>query len=353
MSNRSNTVQRCNSAKITIAALLTTLCAIPSPSVMADGVALRPEVRQFVDDMVTRHHFNRDELTVLLGQAQTRQDIIAAITRPAEAKPWFQYRPIFITEARIKGGVEFWNKHQDLLERTQAAYGVPPEIITAIVGVETRYGANTGGFRVLDALYTLGFDYPPRGKFFLGELENFLLLSRDEKFDPLILKGSYAGAMGQPQFIPSSYRNFSVDFDADGTRNLWNNAADIIGSVGYYFYAHGWQPDQPVTSRAQVEGERYKDVLSNDLKPTRNLASLKENGVTIADDIAADRPGALLEFKIESGSEYWIGWQNFYVITRYNRSPLYAMAVHQLSQEIRAARRKSGTAAATVSNKED
>lgn len=352
MTDTPHPTQRRKGAKkiLKTSALFAALLAIPVQSLMADGVALRPEVRQFVDDLASRHRLNRDELTVLLAQAQTRQDIIAAITRPAEAKPWFQYRPIFITEARIKGGVEFWNKHQDLLDRAHAAYGVPPEIITAIVGVETRYGANTGNFRVLDALYTLGFDYPPRSKFFLGELENFLLLSRDEKLDPLALKGSYAGAMGQPQFIPSSYRNFSVDFDADGTRDLWNNPADIIGSVGYYFYAHGWQADQPVTSRAQVEGEKFKDVLSGDLKPVRNLDSFKENGVTITDMITADRPGALLEFKIESGSEYWIGWQNFYVITRYNRSPLYAMAVYQLSQEIRAARQNSGKAAATVPN---
>ena len=197
---------------------LSFILATQTSCAVADGVALRPEVREFVDQMVSKHHFNRNELITLLGQVQTRQDIIAAMMKPAEAKPWFQYRPIFINDARIQGGVEFWNKHEALLARAQTTYGVPPEIITAIIGVETRYGKNTGTFRVLDALYTLGFDYPPRSPFFMGELEHYLLFTREEKMDPALLKGSYAGAMGQPQFISSSYRKYAVDFDGDGAR---------------------------------------------------------------------------------------------------------------------------------------
>lgn len=303
----------------------------------ADGVLLRPETRQFIDRMVSKHHFNRNEVIALLGQAQTRQDIIAAMTKPAEAKPWFQYRPIFINDARIQGGVEFWNKHEALLTRAQATYGVPPEIITAIIGVETRYGKNTGTFRVLDALYTLGFDYPPRSPFFLSELEEYLLLTREEKMDPALLKGSYAGAMGQPQFISSSYRKYAVDFDDDGARDLWQSLPDIIGSVANYFKAFGWQAGQPVVARAQVRGEEFKNFLGG-VMPNTTLASFKEKGVTVAETIAPDQQAVLLEYQGESNPEYWLGLQNFYVITRYNRSPLYAMAVYQLAQEIRTLR---------------
>ncbi len=316
---------------------LSFILATQTSCAVADGVALRPEVREFVDQMVSKHHFNRNELITLLGQVQTRQDIIAAMMKPAEAKPWFQYRPIFINDARIQGGVEFWNKHETLLARAQTTYGVPPEIITAIIGVETRYGKNTGTFRVLDALYTLGFDYPPRSPFFLGELEHYLLLTREEKMDPAMLKGSYAGAMGQPQFISSSYRKYAVDFDGDNTRDLWNSIPDIIGSVANYFNGFGWQPGQPVVARAQVSGEKFKSLIGN-IMPNITIVDLKQKGVTVADNIAPDQLSALLEYQGESKLEYWVGLQNFYVITRYNRSPLYAMAVYQLAQEIRTLR---------------
>ena len=314
--------------------LLSLMLISQTSCAVADGVALRPEVREFVEQMVSKHQFNRNELITLFGQVQTRQDIIAAMMKPAEGKPWFQYRKIFINDARIQGGVDFWNKHEALLARAQATYGVPPEIITAIIGVETRYGKNTGTFRVLDALYTLGFDYPPRSPFFLGELEHYLLFTREEKMDPAMLKGSYAGAMGQPQFISSSYRKYAVDFDDDGTRDLWQSIPDIIGSVANYFKGFGWQPGQPVVARAQVNGEEFKSLIGG-VVPNVTLASLKQKGVTIADDIAPDQQAVLLEYQGESNPEYWIGLQNFYVITRYNRSHLYAMAVYQLAQEIR------------------
>ena len=323
--------------KVLLGFSLSLVLATQASCAVADGIALRPEVRQFVDQMVSKHHFNRSELITLLGQAQTRQDIIAAMTKPAEAKPWFQYRPIFVNEARIQGGVEFWNKHETLLTRAQATYGVPPEIITAIIGVETRYGKNTGTFRVLDALYTLGFDYPPRSPFFLSELEEYLLFTREEKMDPALLKGSYAGAMGQPQFISSSYRKYAVDFDSSGARDLWQSIPDIIGSVANYFKAFGWQPGQPVVARAQVSGEEFKGLIGG-IMPKATLASLKQKGVTVAENIAADQQAVLLEYQGEASPEYWIGLQNFYVITRYNRSPLYAMAVYQLAQEIRTLR---------------
>jgi len=323
--------------KIVLGISLSLVLATQVSCAVADGISLRPEVRQFVDQMVSKHHFNRNELITLLGQVQTRQDIIAAMMKPAEAKPWFQYRPIFINDARIQGGVEFWHKHEALLTRAQATYGVPPEIITAIIGVETRYGKNTGTFRVLDALYTLGFDYPPRSPFFLSELEQYLLFTREEKMDPALLKGSYAGAMGQPQFISSSYRKYAVDFDDDGARDLWQSIPDIIGSVANYFKAFGWQPGQPVVARAQVNGDEFKSLIGG-VVPNVTLASLKQKSVTVTENIAPDQQAVLLEYQGESNPEYWIGLQNFYVITRYNRSPLYAMAVYQLAQEIRTLR---------------
>ncbi len=327
---------------------LSFILAIQASCAVADGIVLRPEVRLFVDQMASKYQFNRNELITLLGQAQTRQDIIAAMTKPAEAKPWFQYRPIFINDARIQGGVEFWNKHETLLTRAQTTYGVPPEIITAIIGVETRYGKNTGTFRVLDALYTLGFDYPPRSPFFMSELEQYLLLTREEKMDPAMLKGSYAGAMGQPQFISSSYRKYAVDFDDDGVRDLWQSLPDIIGSVANYFKAFGWQPGQLVVARAQVGGEEIKSLIGG-VAPNITLAGLKQKGVTVAENIAPDQQAVLLEYQGESTPEYWVGLQNFYVITRYNRSPLYAMAVYQLAQEIRTLRDAQRTIKGKVS----
>ncbi|HLA75043.1 MAG TPA: lytic murein transglycosylase B [Gammaproteobacteria bacterium] len=296
----------------------------------------RPELTAFINDMAAKHDFNSAELTRLFSQVNLRPDIIDAITRPAEAKPWYDYRPIFVTEARIAGGVEFWNQYADILARAQAAYGVPPEIIVAIIGVETRYGKNTGSYRVLDALSTLAFDYPKRSDFFRDELEQYLLLTREEKLDPLAIKGSYAGAMGMPQFIASSYRNFAVDFDNDGHRDLLNNLSDVIGSVANYFSAHKWQPDKPVAVSVQVMGDKYLPLINADLKPEVTLGQLKEQGVNVPGDLAPDQLGTLLEYEGDSGMEYWLGLQNFYVITRYNRSPLYAMAVYQLSNEIRA-----------------
>lgn len=302
----------------------------------AHGAIESPGLRDFINDMVRKHDFSVAELDALFSQAEPRPDIIDAITRPAEGKPWYEYRTIFVNDARIDGGVEFWRTHADALTRAHSTYGVPPEIISAIIGVETRYGKNTGSYRVLDALSTLAFDYPARAKFFRGELENYLLLTRDEGIDPLSLKGSYAGAMGLPQFIPSSYRHYAVDFDNDGQRDLWANPVDAIGSVANYFSEHGWQSDAVVVLPAQVSGDNYAALADEGLKPERSLREFERQGVSVSGDAPADQPAALLEFEGEAGMEYWLGFQNFYVITRYNRSPLYAMAVYQLSNEIRA-----------------
>lgn len=290
----------------------------------------------FVDRMVSEHGFSAAEVTTLLDQAVLRQDILDAISRPAEAKPWSQYRPIFLTDARARGGVDYWARNADTLARAEQVYGVPPEIIVAIIGVETFYGRHTGKYRVLDALSTLGFHYPKRGKFFTGQLGEFLLLAREEGLDPSQPLGSYAGALGRPQFIPSSYRHYAVDFDGDGKRDIWDNDADVIGSVANYFARHDWQPGQPVVYQAQLGKILPDNLIQTDSKPTQTLGELRAAGVLAANGVADDTPASLFALDEEDGLSHWVGLKNFYVITRYNHSNLYAMAVYQLSQRIRA-----------------
>lgn len=299
----------------------------------------RPEVQAFIDQMAARHGFDPQRLTGLFAQARRQERVLEAISRPAEAKPWYQYRPIFLTPARIEGGVEYWSRHEALLSRAGEAFGVEPEYLVAIIGVETYYGRRTGGFPVFDTLVTLGFDYPPRSGFFRRELEQYLLLARDESLDPLSLKGSYAGAMGKGQFIASSYRSYAVDFDGDGRRDLWGSAADAIGSVANYFERHGWEQGGAVAVPAASDGGSLQPLLEAGLKPSLTLDELAARGVRPTAPVPpGDPPVALIELQGAEGPEYWIGFNNFYVITRYNRSPLYAMAVHQLAQEIRQAR---------------
>ena len=298
----------------------------------------RQDMRDFMAEMVRRHDFNRAQLEAWFRQARVRRDIIDAISRPAESKPWYQYRPIFLKPSRIEGGVAFWNDNADLLERAERIYGVPPQIITAILGVETRYGRHQGGYRVMDSLVTLAFNYPPRAEFFKSELEQYLLLTREEGVDPLAMTGSYAGAMGQTQFISSSFRHYAIDFDGDGKRDLWNNTADAVGSIANYFKVHGWERGGAVTVPASVSGNRYEALVEKGLKPSIRVAELKRRGVQPQGALSDKDLGALIELEQKAGHEYWVGLQNFYVITRYNHSPLYAMAVYQLSEEIRALR---------------
>lgn len=299
------------------------------------SLAARPEVQAFIREMAARHGFDPNALSAVFGQAYTQPDIIAAITRPAEAKPWHAYRDIFLTPARISGGVEFWRTHAATLARAEQLHGVPAEIIVAIIGVETRYGGNTGRHRVLEALATLAFDYPKRADFFRKELEHYLLLTREEGIDPLALKGSYAGAMGLAQFMPSSYRAYAVDFDGDRRRDLWYNPEDAIGSVANYLSVHRWQPGGRVAMPAEVNGDQYRTVLDGDLKPSQSVQNLRRYGVAPQGPVEEQQSAILLELEGERGPEHWLGFYNFYVITRYNRSPLYAMAVYQLGQEIR------------------
>lgn len=296
-------------------------------------------VDEFIAEMTRDYGFASEQLRDLFKQAERKQAILDAISRPAErVKPWKEYRPIFLTDSRVAQGVDFWRENEAALSRAEAEYGVPAEIIVAIIGVETFYGRNTGSHRVIDALSTLGFDYPPRQPFFRQQLKEFLLLTREEQVDPLTLKGSYAGAMGLPQFMPSSFRAYAVDFDGDGHIDIWNNPTDAIGSAASYFKQHGWAAGEPVVARAKVSGERFEEGLTVGLESQKNAGEMRALGWQF-DKSVADQT-AVTAFRLEGaeGEEYWLGLPNFYVITRYNRSVMYAMAVHQLSQLLADAR---------------
>lgn len=298
----------------------------------------RDDVKVFIQEMVDKHKFDAQKLTALFKDVTLKQKIVDAISRPAEGKPWHQYRPIFVTKTRIKEGITFWNENEATLIAAEKKYGVPPEIIVAIIGVETRYGRHKGGYRVMDSLSTLAFAYPKRSKFFRSELEHYLLLTREEKLNPIEIKGSYAGAMGKSQFISSSYRNYAVDFDGDGKRDLWNNNADAIGSVANYFKRHKWQTGGEVAAPAIVGSNHIQLLVKEGYKPHSTVTELRNRGVTAKRKVDPEALGALIELKLLAGREYWLGLNNFYVITRYNHSPLYAMAVHQLGQAIKTQR---------------
>jgi membrane-bound lytic murein transglycosylase B len=315
----------------------TTTMSVPESS----GYTSNPQVQTFINEMVARHGFSKQELEKVFSQAQRSDTILAAMSKPAEkTKPWYEYRKIFLTQSRIEGGVAFWNQHAEALAQAEKTYGVDAQVIVAIIGVETRYGGNTGKFRVLDALTTLAFDYPPRSKFFRGELEQYLLLARADHIDVLTTTGSYAGAMGYGQFIPSSYQRYAVDFDQDGKRDLWDSPMDIVGSVANYLHEHGWDLGATVALRAKVTGTRYNSVIEKGLKPEMSVKMLKRDGITPSKPLPGDTLAALISLDQANGPEYWLGLNNFYVITRYNHSPLYAMAVYQLSEEIRQARKR-------------
>jgi len=295
----------------------------------------RSDVQAFIDTMVAEHDYDREHLRDILGEAETKKSILEAIARPAErTKSWGEYRDIFLTAERIKAGAKFWRENRDMLERISHETGVPVEIMVGIIGVETYYGRITGGHRVVDALATLAFDYPPRSKFFRRELEQFLLLIREEDMRAVDAVGSYAGAMGRPQFMPSSYRSFAIDSTGDGKRDIWNNWADVAGSVANYFVKHGWKSGEQVTTQATLSDRWQGKTPRNVLQPEDTVASLSERGVTFATDLPDDSKSQLITLEGADGTEHWVGFHNFYVITRYNRSVMYALAVYQLGQEV-------------------
>lgn len=297
----------------------------------------------FIQRMVSEHGIDRTELQSLFSGAHYKQSIIDAMTRPAEkVKLWKDYRKIFVTEKRLRQGLQFWREQRSWLEKMQADYGVPIEYVVAIIGVETYYGRITGNYRVVDALSTLAFDYPPRSPFFTKELEHFLLLTKEQNIDPAKLKGSYAGAMGYGQFMPSSYRAYAIDYDADGVTDIWSNPADAIGSVANYFVRHGWQRGEGVVVRARISADYSSEGINKLVKPTLSLAQLAERGFTPLPELAPDVKAIPLRLQGQAGVEFWLGLQNYYTITRYNHSFRYAMAVAQLAEKIAEEMNKGG-----------
>jgi membrane-bound lytic murein transglycosylase B len=301
----------------------------------------RPEIKTFIDDVSRRNALKRRDVSKLLAKAQPQPKIIEMMMKPAERViPWYEYRARFVNDERVTLGVQLWLDHRLELEDIAKARGVPAEYILAIIGVETKYGRITGRFRVIDALATLAFDYPPRSAFFRKELEEFVLLSREESMDPLQTLGSYAGAMGNAQFMPSSYRKYAVDAQDDNKRDLWADWGDVFASIANYFREHGWQTGAPVLSEVDLDPDPTFVMDTRNLSLNETVASLATQGVETRMQMPADTPAMLIFAEQSDGPAYRVGFNNFQVITRYNRSPRYAMAVHDLAEAIAARMRE-------------
>lgn len=300
----------------------------------AVDVEAYPELASLIEKMVREYQFSEDELVDLFKQVEIRPQILEAMERPKEAVPWFEYKKQFVTADSARRGARFWERNSATLARAGQEYGVAPEIIVAIIGIETQYGRNLGRFSVLNALTTLALEFAPRREYFRGELIQYLLLARDLKLDPLRVQGSYAGAMGMAQFMPSSYRSYAVDFDGDQQRNL-SGEDDAIGSIAYYLKQHGWKSGEPVVDEVVIEGARYQEMESTDIKPAVSVKQLKKYGVVPTSRVDQRRLAALIGLQEEAGPLYRLGYHNFYIISRYNRSTNYAMAVYELGCLIR------------------
>lgn len=296
----------------------------------------RKDVQLFIKGMVTKYHFNAKDLTQTMNQVVVQPQIIESMEKPYEKKDWDVYRDVFLTPQRVKGGLDYWAANQKTLERVQQRYGVPPEIIVAILGVETLYGERQGEYRVLDALATLAFNYPKRSAFFTKELKEYLLLCREHGVSTTQYRGSYAGAIGQPQFMPSSYRFYAIDFKNKGHRDLVKNNDDSIASIANYFHVHGWKTNEGVAQHATLSKWRLKRIQANPRRANYQYAQLLAAGVkpVTAAHNHPNRAG-LIELNIKDGKEYWIAYPNFFVITRYNSSPQYALVVYLLSQQLK------------------
>ncbi|MEQ1881634.1 MAG: lytic murein transglycosylase B [Burkholderiales bacterium] len=305
-----------------------------------DSIQLKPEVEAFVTKMVVQHRFREDYLRGIFSQLRSHEGVVKAIGAPSTAKPWHEFRKTFVTPTRTTGGVSFWTENADALKRARDIYGIPEEVIVSIIGVETIYGRRTGGFRVIEAIYTLAFEMTERAEFFRSEMEQYLLLTRENGFDPLEVKGSFAGALGVPQFIPSSYRRYAVDFDGDGKIDLWNSNTDAIGSVANFLNHFGWVSGQTITTLARVNDANVQEVLDAGFKPNWTVEQMQAKGVEPMENIGPETQAGLFALDSGRGPEYWLALNNLYVITRYNRSRNYAMAVFQLAQAI--AREKAG-----------
>ncbi|MBL8398894.1 MAG: lytic murein transglycosylase B [Candidatus Accumulibacter sp.] len=319
-----------------LAGLLASLFPLMSHGQSGQVFSQQPAVQAFIRDMHERHGFDVEHLTKQFAAIRPNGVVLRAIRPPAVPemqRSWYRYRQRFVTSQRIAGGQRFWTQNESSLKRAEQIYGVPAAVIVAIIGVETEYGQNMGSFGVLEALASLAFNYPPRAEFFRDELEQFLLLARENGISPLAVKGSYAGAIGIPQFMPGSQRRFAVDFDGDDRIDLRNSTVDAIGSVARFLQQHGWQKGAPVAVPAQVQGDPAA-LLAMGIKPELTVQELAARGVVASAD--PERPAALIDLvSPETPAEYWLGFDNYYVITRYNRSSFYAMSVFQLAEALR------------------
>ena len=320
---------------------LLALSLINSPgwaqAVHGGTLELRPEVETFVVEVSERHGFDANALRRVMAKARTQNSILQAMARPSTSRPWYEYRPVYVNPQRVAAGLRFWEENSGVISRASRRYGVPEEIIVATLGVETSYGRNTGKFRVLDALYTLAFEWPPRAEFFRSELEQFLLLAREQGIDPTKPRGSYAGAMGIAQFMPSSYRKYAVDFDGSGRPDLSRNA-DAIASVANYMNAFGWESNGLIALPAAASGERIGEFVDLGWKPAVSVAALADAGIRPRAAVPGETEAAVLRLEGENGPLYFLGFNNFYVITRYNRSVNYAMSLFDLAEALAAAR---------------
>ncbi|MFC3909464.1 lytic murein transglycosylase B [Legionella dresdenensis] len=296
----------------------------------------RKDVQQFINFMVTKHGFQRKDLVNTFNNVQVQPRIIESMEKPYEKKTWDVYKQLFLTQQRVQGGIEFWQANQKALMQAEKKYHVPANIIVAIIGVETLYGKNQGNYRVLDALSTLAFNYPKREEFFKKELAEYLILCREHNVQPTQYLGSYAGAMGKPQFMPSSYRYYAADFTGNPKKDLMNDDNAVIASVANYFHKHGWMPNQGVAQPAQIYGSGYKKINTTNKTAAYDKKQLAAAGVKpVTAAVNPPEKAGLIELINQSGSEYWLAYPNFYVITRYNSSPQYAMAVYLLSQQLK------------------
>jgi len=337
-----------STARRLLALLLVLLAALARAEEQApEHYALRADVAGFIQELVERHAFDAEELRLVFSRARREEAVLAAMrAQPRQADSWDAYRTLFVNERHLRAGLEFWQEHRQTLARARRAYGVPEEIVVAIIGIETFYGRNTGRWRVIDALATLAFDYPPRAPFFRGELENYLLFARELELDVFSVKGSYAGAIGIPQFMPGSYLRYAVDFDGDGATDLRANAADAIGSVANFLLQHGWERGAPVQRGARVTGAGHEALIAGNPLPRHTLEELGKAGVEVRGaPLPADTRAVLLRLETpERPADFRIGLHNFYVLTRYNHSVFYALSVADLAEQLRAARGKARAA---------
>ncbi len=298
-----------------------------------DDLSLK--LKFFADRMEKEYQFDAQDVLKTLQNLQVNNNIIVKMNRPAESLPWHRYRPIWMKEKRINGGIEFYRKYQNELEKAEKQYGVDKMIIVAIIGIESFYGRHQGSYPVLNALYTLGFHYPKRAIFFKSELEQYFLLARQQNWKLSVVKGSYAGAMGMGQFISSSYRSYGVDFNQDGKVDLFNSPVDMIGSVAHYFKKHGWKKDGFVAKKITLNSQQAKPLVQKELQLSKRLADLQRSGIVVKEINDTDSKVGIFEFKQKNTNEHWLAAHNFYVITRYNHNAMYALAVFQLSEAIK------------------